>query len=540
MIKPYYQDSKVTILNGHVITELQGLTNESIHCFVFSPPYWGLRDYGLEPQVWDDPGGCEHEWALESKQVIEHGGNWQQAANGPELQHGRHQTRFKGNTKEAGKQVYKEIKIGFCQKCNAWRGSLGLEPTIDLYVSHLVQVFREIWRVGRKDCTVWLNLSDSYASQPASTGISFRRDRAAVVPHGRNLEGLKPKDLCGIPWRIAFALQADGWWLRSDICWAKPNPMPESCTDRPTSSHEYIFLLSKSGTPQFWTHRDKSGTRSRPKADYRWVNQITDEEVAVAPEDWKEIIVCPNCQGTGIAIIDLSCEIMGQWMESWVKDECPVCEGKKKVQKWKRINLWRGHDYFYDNEAVREKYQGLGKPRPFAKKGNQDRNDTGRIYEAENKGGRNLRSVWTIATQQFPGSHFATFPERIPEIAIKAGTSQAGCCPECAAPWVRVVERKDLERRSVKSIYPGEQTIATSKYKHNESSPESKTISWRPSCEHKDLKPVSCTVCDSFSGSGRTGIVAKKLGRKAILIELKPEYCEMPLDELRQENIWGK
>jgi DNA modification methylase len=142
---------------------------------------------------------------------------------------------------------------------------LGLEPTPEEYTANLVEVFREVRRVLRDDGTLWLNLGDSYAAQrggthqPAETlaggkggfmenGDTVNRDRHAGYNPSRNASaiGLKHKDLCGIPWRVAFALQADGWYLRSDIIWAKPNPMPESVTDRPTKAHEYLFLLTKS------------------------------------------------------------------------------------------------------------------------------------------------------------------------------------------------------------------------------------------------------------------------------------------------------
>jgi len=137
---------------------------------------------------------------------------------------------------------------------------LGLEPTPEEYVANMVAVFREVRRVLRDDGTVWLNIGDSYASgkgtcyNPGGGETSLGQERKAAGAHPLDrgnkstlaAVGLKPKDLVGIPWRVAFALQADGWWLRSDIIWAKPNPMPESVTDRPTRSHEYLFLLTKS------------------------------------------------------------------------------------------------------------------------------------------------------------------------------------------------------------------------------------------------------------------------------------------------------
>ena len=171
---------------GDVLNVLPTLAAESVNCVVTSPPYWGLRDYGTD-------------------------------------------------------------------------GQLGLEPTPEAYVAKLVAVFREVRRVLRDDGTLWLNLGDSYAGgnyrgggidtasdkQRSNFGTTdFMATKANVPP------GLKPKDLVGIPWRVAFALQADGWYLRSDIIWSKPNPMPESVTDRPTKAHEYVFLLSKQ--PRYW------------------------------------------------------------------------------------------------------------------------------------------------------------------------------------------------------------------------------------------------------------------------------------------------
>lgn len=169
---------KLRILTGDWIEQLRTLPEQSVHCCVTSPPYWGLRDYGVP-------------------------------------------------------------------------GQLGLEKTPEEYVAKLVAGFREVRRVLRDDGTLWVNLGDTYASQggsfdPAHWDNKQSTNRGSSERVRKPPTGLKPKDLVGIPWRVAFALQADGWYLRSDIIWHKPNPMPESVTDRPTKSHEYIFLLSKS------------------------------------------------------------------------------------------------------------------------------------------------------------------------------------------------------------------------------------------------------------------------------------------------------
>jgi DNA modification methylase len=136
-----------------------------------------------------------------------------------------------------------------CGKCSAIRqdAQLGLEPTPEEYVANMVAVFREVWRVLRDDGTLFLNLGDSYNGSGGAGGDYADGGLKEGQPKypGRKIGNLKPKDLVGIPWRLAFALQADGWYLRSDIIWSKPNPMPESVTDRPTKAHEYVFLLTK-------------------------------------------------------------------------------------------------------------------------------------------------------------------------------------------------------------------------------------------------------------------------------------------------------
>ena len=211
------------IICGDNIQVMKTLPDESIQCCITSPPYWGLRDYGTA--TWD--GGdvdCDHKV-------------------------GRFTTPHsnkQGSNAGSGDVQAKKI----CPKCGAKRidNQLGLEKTPEEYVENLVKVFREVKRVLRDDGTLWLNLGDSYAgnNSRASNGgrAGYGTEREGVF---NNLSGnLKPKDLVGIPWRVAFALQADGWYLRQDIIWHKPNPMPESVTDRCTKSHEYIFLLSKS------------------------------------------------------------------------------------------------------------------------------------------------------------------------------------------------------------------------------------------------------------------------------------------------------
>jgi DNA modification methylase len=176
---------KYTLLEGNSLDVLKSMESESVQCVVTSPPYYGLRDYGIS-------------------------------------------------------------------------GQIGLEKTPENYTNNLINIFREVKRILKDDGTLWLNLGDSYngSGGPGSqydtkSGKSFKGEFKKYENPNRKLDGLKPKDLIGIPWMVAFALRNDGWYLRKDIIWAKPNPMPESVKDRPTTSHEYIFLFSKNNKYYF-------------------------------------------------------------------------------------------------------------------------------------------------------------------------------------------------------------------------------------------------------------------------------------------------
>jgi len=232
----------VQILHGDCRAVLATLPEQLVHCVVTSPPYWGLRDYGIPPTICDGDPACAHEW-----------GGLLPARPGCGNKPGDYSTSSLTNPKRQDEISRSSDSGSFCRLCGAWRGVHGLEPTIDRYVQHAVEIFRLVRRVMRDDATLWLNLGDSYTSgvratrdpgksklHPAFFGDAYAHGLRPPTP-----DDLKPKDLCMIPARVALALQADGWWLRSEIVWAKPNPMPESITDRPTSAHEKIFLLSK-------------------------------------------------------------------------------------------------------------------------------------------------------------------------------------------------------------------------------------------------------------------------------------------------------
>lgn len=317
-----------TILVGQVMDHLRSLPDGSVNCIVTSPPYYGLRDYGVE-------------------------------------------------------------------------GQIGLEKTPQEYIAKLVDVFSECRRILTKDGTAWINIADTYSEGKARH--PGERDRAVGALRFNNdasrctAPGIKPKNLLGIPWRLAFALQDEGWNLRQDIIWSKPNPMPQSVTDRCTTSHEYIFMLSKS--QRYWSDmaaiRDPSTSTAKQKV----------------PAGWD--------QGDG-------------------HHGAVHRDGRASKKRTIRPCDARGGG------------QGSGEM----------------SYPTDTK---NKRSVWEIPLQPFPEAHFATFPEAIPSLCIRAGC------------------------------------------------------------------PVGGIVLDPFAGSGTTGMVARALGRNAILIELNPEY--IPLIRRRISSV---
>lgn len=341
----------VRILIGDCRERLRELPSESVHCVVTSPPYWGLRDYGVA-------------------------------------------------------------------------GMIGLESTIANHMQVLVEVFREVRRVLRADGVMWVNYGDAYNAgtsakrKAPSTEIDVGGWGDAEIDGGARVkaDGLKPKDLIGLPWRFAFALQADGWWLRSDVIWSKPNPMPESCTDRPTKAHEYVFLLTKSA--RYWYDADAIRTPLQPKTFTTFGTehraQGNDAMGGVKSDNWGKSLATRTPK--------MKVKVPGGWDRG---------DG--------------AHGTIHRDGRGAPEYQNL------------------------EIAGANARTVWTIATESFSEAHFATFPTKLAEICIKAG------CPN------------------------------------------------------------SGTILDPFGGAGTTGIVADRLGRNAILIELNPEYAAMAERRIAKE-----
>ena len=218
------------LLTGSCVETLKTLEANSVHTCITSPPYYGLRDYGTGKWIGGDPN-CSHQRDSKRSDLTI--------------------TGHKGMN-EKGHVVGDGIYKTKCPKCGAIREDeqIGLEETPEEFIETLVSVFREVKRVLRDDGTLWVNIGDSYCGtghKGDHTDPKYKNGRNGQrVAKNNKLKGYKSKDLIGIPWMLAFALRADGWYLRQDIIWAKPNPMPESVKDRCTKTHEYIFLLSKS------------------------------------------------------------------------------------------------------------------------------------------------------------------------------------------------------------------------------------------------------------------------------------------------------
>lgn len=255
----YYKDGYRVVYNKSSL-DMSEIPDESIQCVVTSPPYWGLRKYaGDQDIIWDARQGCQHEWKIEKISLLHENRNFHTGTQEEVLSSGyglahTHKTS--------------ELKAGFCRLCGAWKGGFGLELTVELYIKHSIQFLKEIWRVLRKDGIVFWNIGDSYAGGGSPGGDYRDKDRGDdyLRPYNRKGSNLKPKDLCLIPFRFAIAAQEQGWWIRSDIIWNKPNPMPESCKDRPTDCYEHIFMLTKSSKYYF----DHEAVREEYSPTVRW------------------------------------------------------------------------------------------------------------------------------------------------------------------------------------------------------------------------------------------------------------------------------
>ena len=462
----------VEYLTGDCREVLKTLPEKHFNTVVTSPPYWGLRDYQTGTWVGGDPNCSHFRESHQSKST---------------------QTGHKKSVKYGGiaDSIYKKT----CKRCGAVREDLqvGLEESPAEYVRTLVRIFREIRRVLRDDGTVWLNLGDSYSSggRTSTTNQTVRGDKEYGVTRPPVVKGLKQKDLVGIPWRVAFALQEDGWYLRQDIIWHKPNPMPESVQDRCTKAHEYIFLLSKNKNYYYDNEAIKEevkqdwGTRDRANGKYHnegtglvphggleksyetknkrsvWSTKYrSDEEERTHRQGMsktrgeKLIAIRPNLPSqedfvkflrskTNVKILSESTNIGKTTIEHWFRLDksgfsYPSRDDWIKISDF--INDWSTEYEEINQKMTYEEYH---------------------FDDVVTLDKKNKRSVWTVSPKPFKEAHFAVYPTELIEPCVLAG------CP------------KDGH------------------------------------------------VLDPFGGSGTTGLVADRLGRNATLIELNEDYLEI-------------
>lgn len=412
------------IYHGNCLDVLKTFPDNCIDCCITSPPYWGLRDYGTAKWEGGDKN-CKH---LTPDNDLKNAGEKQQ-------------------TNVGSVRYEKDI----CRNCGAKRidEQIGLEKTPEEFVAKMILIFDEVKRVLKPTGTLWLNLGDSYVS-----GKSRYSTKAQTIEGGGEKEEkygsmhngnkpdlyyhpfLKDKDIAGIPWRVAFALQQAGWYLRQDIIWHKPNPMPESVTDRCTKAHEYIFLLSKSNQYYF---------------DYESI-----QEIATGFDGRKDTMM----KGSN------------KYKTSVVPGQEEHTMASRGHERWK----FKGTGTFGNRNGELNGLHSGKKYNPKFKNLQEDgqQPNTIHIKRAEGESDevypiRNKRSVWTVNTMPYKDAHFATFPERLITDCIKAG------CPE------------------------------------------------------------NGIVLDPFSGAGTTALVARKLYRNFVGIELNEKYIEIANKRLSKE-----
>lgn len=364
-----------------------------VQTVVTSPPYYGLRDYGIPPSIWGGDLGCAHEWG---EGVRLHKG-------GP---HGNGVLLEGGRSVIEAQAACKDINAGvFCQRCGAWRGCLGLEPTYPLYVAHMVEVFALVWDLLAEDGTCWINLGDSYATGAGGVGAhpgggeQGERWRGGhegkhgqvgpmTQPNRMPQPRLKPKDRMGMPHRVVFALQDAGWWWRDEIVWKKPNCMPSSQRDRTTCQHEFIFMLARAERYFY----DLEAIAEPLSAN---THARTPQSMWKTPDGWD------TSRGKG-----------GHGSSHR--------EGREKGRK-----LAAPGSGIKNNGSMDAALVAPGRSGNKARKTGEERGRPG-----SHIGGsvpwegytRTKRSVWDVAVQPYADAHFATFPPELIKPCILAGS----------------------------------------------------------------------------------------------------------------------
>jgi site-specific DNA-methyltransferase (cytosine-N4-specific) len=415
---------------------------------------------------------------------------------------------------------------------------IGSEPTLELYIEHLLESFREVWRVLRDDGTLVVNMGDAYANDTKLGGKSGAKNYTSAEDGmgGQRIKrdtGLKPKDLLMMPSRVAMALQSNGWYLRSMIPWIKRNAMPESVTDRPATATEYLFLFSKSER-YYW---DRYAVMMPVSANTNArVSQATlqtqmggskQEAYKNDPENGK--FGRKSRDRTPIEILK---SMAG-----------PLGGGKKSKMPGPNSRFFRDRDAAHGDKI---KNNASFTAATLSLVSARNRRNTDWFLESWQglmlgEAGDPLALV--VNPKGTTIAHFASYPPKLVEPFIKACTSEGGCCPECGAPMHRIIENGEPDREHQKLCggdaagqYDGQalkdfdgngvQNASDVKRRILEGMREKKTVGWQATCDHKDFIPKPCAVLDCFGGTSTTAEVATRLGRHSTMCELNEEYFE--------------
>jgi DNA modification methylase len=456
------------IKQGDIFDVIKTIPDKSIHCVITSPPYWGLRDYGTANWEGGDPN-CDHSTPR---------------SRGDDIKPGDKQGTSKGS---------RPNKQHICS-CGAIRvdNQIGLENTPEEYVEKLVKVFREVRRVLRDDGTLWLNLGDCFAGsgkagnnpeyqkKHTQFGTIERKERLGKVVSAKSI-GLKNKDIVCIPWMVAIALRNDGWYLRSGMPWLKNSVMPEPVTDRPASSVEYFFLLSKSQHYYYDSHAIKkkgviiAGTKAAKGSEDRF----NTKKVNSRPPEYKEYDGIRNRRNS-------------DWFMQSLKD---IING---------VNGTLLHNEDDVPVAI------FCNPHPYK--------------EAH------------FATYS---------PELIRPMIIASTSQKGCCpkCGSPWERIVLKPEMINVESSGVDRYGNGQTGVhrkVGQKYQDWRVQNPNKTIGWEPTCSCGIEETIPCVVLDPFSGSGTTGAVAVELGRMYIGVELNPEYCKLGENRIKEHLGYSK
>jgi len=520
------------IICGDCLEIMKEMPDESIDMVICSPPYWGLRDYGIE-QIFEEDKNCNHEWANKSWKNQNASGGWQGGA--------------KGGIPNEGERVadYKDRKIYYqsCLKCQAWKGQLGLEPTPEMYIEHLTEIFNEAKRVLKKEGTLWLNIGDTYWGGKGKSGYPLpheedeRYRQGKTLQHGYQVPGymetrpadgkhdfIQPKCLCMIPERLAWSLIQNGWILRNKNIWHKRNSMPSSVTDRFSNTYEFVYMFSKSQRYYF----DLDAVREPHQA----MDVALGTKGAFHNHD-EDMIYGQRIKYKGKETYNPIGKNPGDVIE--IKDERKGL--KVPGQSPHGIHRKRHSGYFgADGEYL------------------------------VNPAGKNPGDVFEIATQPFPEAHFAVFPEKLCEKPIKAGCPEE-ICKKCGKARERIVEvetdgsyqgerykdRQDCKGTKIREV--GGAYIAHSRHPadffRDALSKTRKTIGWT-TCNCNILTCIACgciiddkeAVKNAIQKSTKKKRIYK--GKESTILLERPDKSQGKTEEIQgdlcgvQERIQGQ